>query len=167
MRPGEMVKQACLLVLALFVARADAGYVGSRMCSGCHRAIYEAYQKTAMGGSMSAAAQSAPLENAAETVRSDKLDRTFSVYRQGSEVWQSESQFDAAGNTVFRSAHKLEYAVGSGVNGYSFLVRRGSYLFQAPLSYYARTRQWDLSPGYESADMGFNRIVAPACLVCH
>jgi hypothetical protein len=32
---------------------------------------------------------------------------------------------------------------------------------------YARTGEWDLSPGYEHADYGFNRPINAACLACH
>src|SRR6202022_3318339 len=35
------------------------------------------------------------------------------------------------------------------------------------LSLYSRTGDWDLSPGYEHADYGFNRPIPAACLVCH
>ena len=40
-------------------------------------------------------------------------------------------------------------------------------MFQAPLSLYSRTGDWDLSPGYEHADYGFNRPIHAACLICH
>ena len=34
---------------------------------------------------------------------------------------------------MFSVEHHLDYAVGSGFNGLTFLIRRGRYLFQAPL----------------------------------
>ena len=63
-----------------------------------------------------------------------RLDRRFRVFRQGKDLYQSEYALDAADNRVFEDTHKLEFAIGSGVNGYSFAVRRGNYLFEAPLS---------------------------------
>jgi hypothetical protein len=146
---------------------ADEGYAGSQACVQCHRRIYESYAGVAMSHSMSPANQAAPLVESPVSVFSDKLNRSFQVYRQGGDVYQSEWETDGAGNTVFKTAYKLEFAVGSGVNGYSYAVRRGNYLFEAPLSYYARLKKWDLSPGYESADSGFNRPMAAACLYCH
>lgn len=68
---------------------------------------------------------------------------------------------------VFIDDHKLEYVVGSGANGLSFIVRRGQYLFQAPLSFYSKTGKWDLSPGYQYADLGFTRPIAEQCVLCH
>jgi hypothetical protein len=95
------------------------------------------------------------------------LYRRFRVFRRGKELWQSEYGFDAGGNKVFDDTHKLEFAIGSGVNGFTFAVRRGNYLFEAPLSYYSSKARWELSPGYESADLGFNRVIPGACTGCH
>ncbi len=154
-------------IMPLVAGAADDGWAGSKVCAGCHRRIYEQYSGVAMAHSMGPANQSTPLTGAAVTVFSAKFNRSFQVYRDGADVYQSESETDAAGKTVFRAAHKLEFAVGSGVNGFSYAVRRGNYLFEAPLSYYARLGKWDLSPGYEFADYGFNRPMAAGCVVCH
>jgi hypothetical protein len=154
-------------ITPLAAGATDDGWSGSKVCAGCHRAIYERYSGVAMAHSMSPANQSTPLTGAAVTVFSAKFNRSFQVYRDGADVYQSESATDAAGKTVFRAVYKLEFAVGSGVNGYSYAVRRGNYLFEAPLSYYTRLRKWDLSPGYEFADYGFNRPMVAGCVVCH
>ncbi len=144
-------------------------YIGSRACSGCHSKIYQDYIRTAMGRSMTLAANFSQLANlpAAASVFNDKLNRHLEVSKRGPDWYQAEYELDAQGREVFRTTHKLEYAVGSGVNGYTFIVRRGNYLFQAPLSYYSRQKAWDLSPGYQFADYGFNRPIAPACIGCH
>ncbi len=155
------------LLAPLPVLATGDGYVGSQACAGCHRQIYQRYQGVAMAHSMSPANAAAPLAGEPITVSSTKLNRVFQVYREGSDVYQSESEIGAGGEIVFKAAFKLEFAVGSGVNGFSYAVRRGDYLFEAPLSYYSRTRKWDLSPGYEFVDSGFNRPLAAACLVCH
>jgi tetratricopeptide repeat protein len=68
---------------------------------------------------------------------------------------------------VFSLEHQLEYAIGSGSNGITFLIQRGSYLFQAPLSYYTKTKSWDFSPGYEQVELGFARKVPQECINCH
>jgi len=144
-------------------------YTGSRTCAGCHPKIYRDYIGTAMGRSMALATSAAHLENVPPTasVFNEKLNRHFEVSRQGMALYQGEYELDASGQEVFRTAHKLEYVIGSGVNGYTYIVRRGDYLFQAPLSYYSRRKNWDQSPGYEFADYGFNRPIAAACIGCH
>ena len=122
-----------------------------------------------MGRSMDLATSARQRENlpATASIVSASLNRHYEVSQQGQDILQADYELDADGREVFRTTHKLEYVIGSGVNGFTFLVRRGNYLFQAPLSYYSRQKKWDLSPGYEFADYGFNRPVAAACISCH
>ncbi|MEW5974387.1 MAG: cytochrome c3 family protein [Acidobacteriota bacterium] len=101
------------------------------------------------------------------TIHQPKTDWTFQVYRQGQNLYQSLHKLDSGGKEMFRIVYKLEYVIGSGLNGQSYLVRRDGALFQAPLSYYSRAAQWDFSPGFESSPVGFNRPILPACLACH
>ena len=99
------------------------------------------------------------------TVQNGKV--SYEVSRRGNEIYQAEYQLDEVGKLVFKNSYRLEYAIGSGVNGISYAICRGNYLFQAPLSYYSRTGTWQLSPGYEHDNVGFSRSIAPQCLGCH
>jgi hypothetical protein len=101
------------------------------------------------------------------TVFSAKTDRYYQVYRQGSDLYQSAFQLDKKGHKIFEIAHRLDYVVGGGLTGYSYLFRVGQWFFQAPLSYYSENGQWDLSPGYNADDIGFTRPISTACLSCH
>jgi hypothetical protein len=138
-------------------------YVGSKICAGCHSDIYAKYAQTGMARSMAVATPSIaePI-----TVRSVLLNRDFRVYRDSGALYQSESA-SRDGKLLFEANHKLEYAIGSGANGISFIVKRGDYLFQAPLSFYTQAAKWDLSPGFAQADLGFNRPIYDACIACH
>ena len=144
-------------------------YLGSRVCAGCHEDIYDRYFRTDMGRSMSRVTGASQLEKVGSpvTIFNKNLNRYFQVSREGSNLYQSEYELDSSGQEVFRNTQKLEFAIGSGANGHSYIVRRGDYLFQAPLSFYSKPGQWDLSPGYESTDQGFSRPILPACIVCH
>ena len=144
-------------------------YVGSRVCAGCHAKIFQQYSATAMGRSMDVAASRRRQQNInfAGTVFDEHLNRHFEVFARGQDLFQAEYELDPNGQEVFRTTHQLEYVIGTGVNGLTYLVRRGDYLFEAPLSYYSRKPGWGLSPGYESVDYGFNRPVAAACVACH
>jgi hypothetical protein len=126
----------------------------------CHHGIYDQFVRTAMGRSMSR--PGADLLPQPATLHSEQLQRDFRVFRKNGDLYQSESQ-----PGVFENVHKLEYAIGSGENGISFAVRRGAYLYQAPLSFYAKTGAWNLSPGFEQADEGFSRPIYDACITCH
>jgi hypothetical protein len=63
---------------------------------------------------------------------------------------------------------QLSYYIGSGANGRSFGYQLNGFLFEAPVTWYAQTGAWDVSPGYES-DKGstWSRPIEPSCLFCH
>jgi hypothetical protein len=144
-------------------ARDAPEYVGSKVCFGCHAQIYRSYFVTDMGRSMAAASEvNDPKIPSEATVAAPTPGRVLRVYRDAAGWHQSETE-----PGVFVDEHKLEYVIGSGANGLTFLVTRGSDLFQAPLSFYSKPRKWDLSPGYESADIGFSRPIAEQCIACH
>ncbi len=147
----------------------DAAYVGSKVCAGCHTGIYESYRKTGMGRSMAPASSPTELAKIPSPVTfwNEKLNRHFSVYREGDAIFQSEHELDSSGSEVFRTTQKLEYVVGSGTNGTTYLVKRGDSLFEAPLSHYERIGNWSFSPGYEAEDAGFSRPIQAGCLSCH
>lgn len=122
-----------------------------------------------MGRSLGSASTSEPLIHllGSVTIQNRRLHRSFDVSRGKDGYYQSEFEVGDDGTEVFRNRQRLEYAIGSGENGISFLVRRGDYLYEAPLTYYSRTKSWEMSPGFEDADFSFNRPILPACLACH
>jgi Doubled CXXCH motif (Paired_CXXCH_1) len=121
-----------------------------------------------MGRSMATVQNPAMLELAREKlqIRNDKLDRTFEVFARDGKLYQSEFKADGE-KILFETTYPLDFVVGSGQHGFTFITRRDHHLFQTPLSWYSRTGTWDLSPGYEHADYGFNRPIQAGCIVCH
>jgi hypothetical protein len=141
-------------------------YVGSGVCAECHKDIYEQFVRTDMGHSMSLAnipSQLALVRNPVE-IYDKQIGQYFRVFRQGSDLYQEEFGRDSSGRVTFRHPERIAYVVGTGENGFSYLIRRGDYLFQAPLSYYSKPQAWGLSPAHE---MGFNRPIEVGCIVCH
>ena len=61
----------------------------------------------------------------------------------------------------------MAYVVGAAENGFGFVVERDNYLFEAPLSYYTKSRIWSFSPGYEAHNYAFTRPVVEQCIGCH
>lgn len=155
----ELNVLALLLVslVAIEFRNSGAQYVGSRACMPCHKAVYDKFSKTAMGRSMTR--PGAQMLAAPVRVTNPKSQRDYQVFREGGDLFQADVGLGLQ--------YKLEYAVGSGENGISFAIRRGNHLFQAPLSYYAAAKRWDLSPGYEETGEGFNRPIFEDCIVCH
>ncbi len=144
----------------------NVAYVGSAVCANCHAEIAKAFQSTTMGQSISRPSDPRQLAMVADGAKvfDPKLGRYFQVWRKGGAIYQSEFALRSGKKLLFNHTEQIAYAVGGGINGYSYLVWRGNYLFQAPLSYYTRRRAWDLSPGHE---FGFNRAILADCIACH
>jgi hypothetical protein len=154
-------------------ARADqpakqAEYVGSQACAKCHRSVYDSFSRTDMGRSMVEVTPSflEKIPNTA-TVSYPSSRRRFEVSVRDRKFYQTEYEVTADGKEIFRNTHELKWVVGAGANGFGAILRRGNFLFEAPLSFYAKTKSWALSPGYEFADYGFNRPILPGCITCH
>jgi hypothetical protein len=179
----KAVSIALLLLLPFFSQPAESGtqdqsrwrntsqavqYVGSEVCGTCHADIARTYSQTDMGRSLRRASPAGlPELNGTVTVHSDRLNRYFQVSRRQGSLYQSEYESSIDGSEVFRHEQQIHYAIGSGQNGIGFLIWRDGFLFEAPLSYYTRSKNWDLSPGFEAADFGFNRPVLAGCITCH
>ena len=147
----------------------DVAYVGSRSCSGCHAEIYERYRGTAMGQSMALAGESSSLKRVQSpvTVFDQEQNRYFQVFCQGTDIFQSEYALDSEGRERYKRTEKIAYVMGAGSQGMAYIVQKGNYLFEAPLSFYTGPKTWALSPGYESNNFGFSRPVVEECIVCH
>lgn len=141
-------------------------YVGSQVCAQCHQAIADSFSQTDMGRSMSLPGSPSQLERVKNpvTVYDKEIDRYFKVFRQGSGIYQSEFALDSSGKMIFDHVEKIAYEVGAGENGFSYLIDRGGFLFQAPLSFYTKTGSWDLSPAHE---LGFTRPIEEGCIMRH
>lgn len=144
-------------------------YIGSRACGRCHVSVFEEYTRTLMGRSMCAPGQSPTLRalSAPVTVLDKSSDMYFQVFRKNNEFYQKEFALRTDGKELFSHTEKLAYAVGAGKSGVSYLVQRGNYLFEAPLSYYVGSKSWQLSPGYTGTGLGFSRPILSACSFCH
>jgi hypothetical protein len=145
-----------------------AGYVGAPVCAECHPSIYASFSRTDMGRSMSVITPSL-LEKvpASASVFDSRLNRHFETYVRDRNLYQSEYETAADGREVFRETRKVEWLIGSGANGSGAIVQTGDFLFEAPLSFYAKIHRWALSPGFEFGDYGFNRPILPGCIACH
>ena len=151
------------------------GYLGSDVCRDCHEEIHEAFSRHPMGNSISLVGQETPIESylekddfesggfhyQARTIASELAD-------QPAEIRHEESLVDQEGKPVFQQSEMIDYVVGSGSRGRSYLFQRGPLLFQSPLTWYVQKGIWDLAPGYRPADhLRFERRVDDDCLSCH
>ena len=165
---GTSAGQAKSSPISTQTSASNDGYIGSQACSNCHSEIYRRFLKTSMGRSMSpvtpAFLQATP---SSASYVNERLNRRFEIYSEDGDLFQSESGIDVNGKESFKTAHKIDWIIGAGVNGYGAILRKGDFLFQAPLSFYTRPIKWAPSPGYEFTDLGFNRPITPGCIFCH
>src|SRR5262249_57597529 len=61
---------------------------------------------------------------------------------------------------------EVDYVIGSGTRGHSYLADRDGHLFQTPISWYSQKGAWGLSPGFD-AERVRGRAIKPDCLYCH
>ncbi len=108
---------------------ADAGYVGSAVCSKCHPSIYESFLRTAMGRSM-LEVRPAPLERipTSANILHTKINRYFETYARDRNVCQSEYEITADGKDAFRETRKFERIIGLGAKANGATMKQGDYL---------------------------------------
>ena len=144
----------------------------SRVCAGCHREIWETYQRTGMGRSFY---QPSP-ENMVED-----LARHNTYYHAASESWfamlgregkyfQRRWQVNAGGQPINVMEKQIHYIMGSGNHARTYLHRTpANTLIELPLGWYAeKGGYWGMNPGYDRPDHeGFRRSITYDCMFCH
>ncbi|HZW31193.1 MAG TPA: cytochrome c3 family protein, partial [Isosphaeraceae bacterium] len=149
--------------------RAGVRYVGDAACARCHAEIAATYRQHPMGRSL------APIDAATATGGDEAGGRPlfeangleYSIERREGRVFHQETRRDSAGRLVARNEAEVQFVLGSGSQGISYLIERDGFLFQSPISWYVQKRRWDLSPGYQRQNAHFDRPVGPLCLYCH
>ena len=142
----------------------DVRYVGSDTCAECHSETSDAFAGTRHSESMAIAAD-VPL---AEVDLSHKPSgyRYRSSHQRGR--MHHEEFVDLGAEPILTQDSTIDYIVGSGEFGHSFLMTLDGFLVQSPLTWYTTRKEWDLSPGFESAgQLSFRRAVSAECLNCH
>src|SRR5262249_31711331 len=119
-------------------------YVGDAACAGCHRDQAETYSPHPMGRSFAAVH---PRDPARSFPPPEKLGFRFSGECRREEVVHRAERLDDQGCPVVAADVAVRYVLGSGTRGRSYLFQRGDHLFQSPVSWFAQTDRWDLSPG--------------------
>ena len=92
----------------------------------------------------------------------------YSVEHQENRVIHKETRRDRSGaRSSPRPQAEVQYVIGSGRQGFSYLIERDGFLFQSPITWYSKDERWGLSPSYENKNYHFDRPVISECLFCH
>ncbi len=142
------------------VQKADAA------CARCHSAIYASYLQTPKAHASGLAGDHALPGEFTAAASGIHYSVSQAPDPQGaSTVWFN---FSDPRNTNIRGRHQLEYFLGSGHLGVTYLYTQDGYLLESPVAWYAATNSFDLKPGFGSLpEMPPALPMEPACLRCH
>lgn len=142
-------------------------YVGSHACAECHAELAEKYATHSMAHSLATVKAAQPIEDYETPSVIEQGPKRFFVERKGDVALHHEQMVDAQG-VIYDLALPVQYSLGSGIRGRSYLIDQAQAFFQSPIGWYTAGDRWDMSPGYrETGHMRFERQVGDGCLYCH
>ncbi|WP_160168299.1 hypothetical protein [Novipirellula maiorica] len=148
------------------VRRLPEGTIGTQACAKCHRSQYESYLKSSHARSARGIADSS-LQ--AETQwKHPRSGRLYEVAGTSSAMTHRETVPGIHTPVRWMQEAELAYEFGSGTTAHTYLYRDGAFVCESPLTWYAKTNDWDLSPGYEpTSPTMFSRVITTGCAYCH
>lgn len=131
------------------------------VCAGCHREIYDAYERTPMargsGMAVDGLLQGSFL-HAPSGIR-------YSVFLRDGKAWMS---YERDQKPSLKGEEQLIYYIGSGHRGRTYLYQNNSQWFEAPINFYSKKHIWDMAPNYGSTrTLPAALPVDSNCLHCH
>jgi hypothetical protein len=134
---------------------------GTEVCVSCHSEIYKSYRTTAM------ATASGPASDGLVTgeFHDSESGVHYRVYQQDEHVWMS---YERKGKNGLRGERELDYFIGSGEKGRTYLFSQEQYLFETPINWYSQEKRWNMAPAYtESSEIPMTLPAYIDCLNCH
>lgn len=142
-----------------------ASYVGNEACAKCHAEIARRYANTPMANTSGVVKRDTPSGEFFHQASGVRYRISKEPGKNKDAVWLS---YERKGDAPLQGRVQLHYFIGSNAAGRSFLFAPDRFLFQAPVTWYAQTKKWDASPGYEAdRELRLNRPVDANCLYCH
>jgi tetratricopeptide (TPR) repeat protein len=144
-------------------------YVGDEDCALCHSEIFKSFKQTGMGRSFYLPSASNRIEDFAANNHAYDARRNlhYEAIAKGEEFFQIEYRLDEKGQRAHELARKIDYVIGSGNHGRTYLTEENGFLYELPLTWYTQKKKWDLSPGYEYVNYRFSRPITATCMNCH
>jgi len=171
-RTRRSFKVASILFLAAIAtsaaaqqpARVTSAREADAPCARCHQQIYDSYMKTVMANASGPAAENA----APATFRHKPSGVEYRISVENGEVWLN---YDRPGEFEIGGLHgrrRLEYYIGSGNRGRTYLYNTDHYWFEVPINWHTAYGSYDMRPGYQnSIEAPFDLPVVSRCLHCH
>ncbi len=151
--------------------RPEVQFVGDDACSKCHPNHVASYHLHPMGQSLVPIAQAIRVENydAAAPRSFTTAGFQYEVERRGEQVRHTERRLRPDGQVLAEFTKEVQFAIGAGAQGRSYLFEKDGYLWQSPVGWYRRTGRWDLAPGIAEGPrhLHFERKVESMCPFSH
>ncbi len=144
-------------------------YVGDEACALCHSRIARTYRQHPMARSCAPVSSVLALERYEIETRNPFQAAGFQFLAQPrrQQLFHKTSRLDSQDRVVAQSQAEVQFVIGAGVRGRSYLMNRQGYLFQSPISWYSERQVWDLSPHLGKSIEPLYRPVQALCLYCH
>jgi predicted CXXCH cytochrome family protein len=130
-------------------------------CANCHREIFEKYLPTPMAN----ASGNATEKFQAGTLNHKASGVTYQLYLHDK---QAMLGIHSSRDPHVDEERQLDYFLGSGHLGITYLYSVHGYLFESPVAYYSAPRSYDMKPGLESiTELPPALPMQASCLRCH
>jgi len=166
----QSLPAAAFLAIAATVAAAPPGYVDDAACAPCHAGIVRSYEQVGMSKSFYRPRPDDAIEDFGKLpFRHERSGDVMELrWRKGRLIFR-RWQLDASGTAINTFEQPVDWILGSGHHSriYLFQTPNGE-LYQLPLAWYSRTKEWAMAPGYDRRDHeGVQRRARLECLFCH
>jgi len=151
----------CEVVWAASREEATPVRIADVACAKCHAAIFKSYLETPMANASG---------SARERLRPGKFDHAASSmeYTIAAKQDQPMLSYRSLKEPDVAGSFPLEYFLGSGHLGTTYLYSEGEFLFESPVAWYGPTKSYDMKPGLsEMRNMPPPIPMQSGCLRCH
>ena len=123
-------------------AHKNIKYVGDAACFECHREISESYRTHSMRRSLYPIGEDVAEDQgtAEERLLFDWRGFQYTLQKRDGKTFHREVKRDAEGKVIGAVEGEVKYVLGSGTRAKAFLFERDGYLFQSPITWYAKAR---------------------------
>jgi predicted CXXCH cytochrome family protein len=148
--------------------RPEVSYVGDDRCAACHPDQTASFHQHPMGRSFAPVTLAPAIERYGPEAHNpfDFFELRFAVERRGGRILHKEMQPGPPGSAGIAFEAEVQFALGSGERGRSYLINHDGYLFQSIISWFTQAASWNLSPGLEAHPHSERRVMLD-CLFCH
>jgi tetratricopeptide (TPR) repeat protein len=134
------------------------------ICATCHQEIYNHYERTQMARGSGRATDGLIPGN----YRHQLSGVDYSVLARDGAAWMSFRRPATDPRGALSGEQRLEYFIGSGAQGRTYLYQQNGQWFELPINFYHQRNTWEMAPAFADAQrMPAALPTDPNCLHCH